>query len=540
MKNLRGFFTRVLPLLLVLSAGATAAAAGDCPGKTIVGNDNDNKIEGTCGPDKLYGLGGNDKLIGADGADKLFGGDGNDKLLGGRGADTLNGEADDDTLTGQGGGDTLKGGAGTDAASYAGSPEGVKVSLHAEGNAPAGGHAKGDELATIETLLGSSKADKLETANTFPDTTTVAGLKGSDKLIAHFLDVVDYTRSPDAIEITLGDSEAETGGHAQGDVLEQYGAAVLASRHDDVLSGDANSSTFHGMGGDDELLGYSGGDTLYGETSWNREVVGVPGSDDLSGGSDGDYLEGGPMGDSILDSEGSNTLIYTGSDSGVTVDLTNSGATASGGDAEGDTISGSFNWIYGSTHGDSLTGTPGDERFAPGAGDDIVNGDANNPLSIQTGAPSLGDQLFFLSSTSQENGVTVNLSTGAATGEGTDQITGIETVFGTEGPDSLTGAAGRQILVSSFGDDTAVDQFFGLAGSDYLGGADGDSFDGGTGDETATWENYANPGDVCDWGAGTPAAATNCENTPEDWQGPFIAGRSRAPGLAPRAGGLLP
>jgi len=85
-------------------------------GKTIIGDADRNKLEGTNGDDLILGLDGRDKLYGRLGDDKLFGGakrdrlfgeEGDDHLHGGTGRDVLNGGADDDRLVGRSGADTF-------------------------------------------------------------------------------------------------------------------------------------------------------------------------------------------------------------------------------------------------------------------------------------------------------------------------------------------------------------------------------------------------------------------------------------------------
>jgi Ca2+-binding RTX toxin-like protein len=83
-------------------------------GGQVVGNGDDDTIDGGIGNDSILGGGGNDSLLGGadddtlnggSGADRLFGGEGNDRLDGG-GHDTSEG-AGVDTLLGENGSDTL-------------------------------------------------------------------------------------------------------------------------------------------------------------------------------------------------------------------------------------------------------------------------------------------------------------------------------------------------------------------------------------------------------------------------------------------------
>lgn len=72
-------------------------------------------------------------------------------ITGGQSNDQLYGYTGDDVLVGNGGGDLLDGGEGFDAVSYINSNDGVAVNLAS--NTSSGGHATGDVLRGIESLL---------------------------------------------------------------------------------------------------------------------------------------------------------------------------------------------------------------------------------------------------------------------------------------------------------------------------------------------------------------------------------------------------
>ena len=89
----------------------------------LIGDAQNNRLEGLGGNDSLTGLDGDDVLAGGlgsdtldggNGTDTLNGGDGNDILVGGDGTDILDGGAGNDTLNGGLGGDSLTGGPGAD------------------------------------------------------------------------------------------------------------------------------------------------------------------------------------------------------------------------------------------------------------------------------------------------------------------------------------------------------------------------------------------------------------------------------------------
>ncbi len=176
----------------------------------------------------LKGFGGADTLD-ASGTSLLVdlrGGDGNDTLLGGSADDFLGGGAGSDTLSGGGGSDELIGGievdpvSDNDTASYATSNAAVNVNL-ANGQA-SGGHAAGDQLAFIDSLIGSGFADRLA-----GDTgrNTLSGLAGNDKL--------------------FGDAGADRLEGGAGDDLHSGGTGA-----DTMLGGAGNDTYFVDNAGD--------------------------------------------------------------------------------------------------------------------------------------------------------------------------------------------------------------------------------------------------------------------------------------------------
>jgi hypothetical protein len=120
----------------------------------------------------------------------------------------------------------------------------------------------------------------------------------------------------------------------------------------DTLSGSANADVIHGHRGDDILAAAAGNDAL----------KGGQGDDTLRGGTGGDALNGG---------QGHDTADYTDSPAAVTVNLF-TGATA-GGDAAGDRLR-AIEGAIGSAAGDTLTGDAGDNILAGGPGDDTLAG----------------------------------------------------------------------------------------------------------------------------------------------------------------------
>jgi Ca2+-binding RTX toxin-like protein len=433
-----------------------------------------------------------ENLIGSAHADTLTGNTGNNALSGGAGNDTLIGGGGDDIVAGGAGGDALKGGAGLDTASYTASTAGVAIDLAT--GAASGGHAAGDTLAEIENLIGSGHADTL-TGNARNNTLT--GGAGGDALHGGAgFDTASYAGSTAAVMVNLL-TGAASGGDAAGDTFTSI-ENLIGSAHADALTGNSGVNVLNGGRGNDTLAGGDGNDTLHGGDH----------EDTLTGGAGGDALHGGA---------GIDTTIYAGSTTGVTINLA-TGA-ASGGSATGDTFTGLEN-LVGSAHADTLTGNAGNNALTGGAGNDtlaggggndtLAGGDGGDTVDGGAGNDSLiggagedalhgGTGVDAASYAGSTAGVTVNLTTGAASGGHAtgDTFTSIENLLGSAHGDTLTGSTGNNVLNGGAGSDRITggagdDSLAGAAGNDTLtGGAGGDALDGGAGIDVASYAGSA-------------------------------------------------
>jgi Ca2+-binding RTX toxin-like protein len=196
--------------------------------------------------------------------------------------------------------------------------------------------------------------------------------------------------------------------------------------------GFAGNDVYNGGSGDDAFFGGAGVDTFYGGA----------GSDQVEGGAGADVLNGGSHTGNLLD-----YLSYDTSAAGVNVNLA-TGA-ASGGDAQGDTIT-NFQGVFASAFNDFLTGDATGNGLYGGAGDDVIDGGAGSDyLSGGIGT----DTLSYTAST---GGVTVNLTNNTATGGDAtgDIIIGFENVIGSSGDDVIIGSAAANVLAGGAGSDT--------------------------------------------------------------------------------------
>jgi Ca2+-binding RTX toxin-like protein len=238
-------------------------------------------------------------------------------------------------------------------------------------------------------------------------------------------------------------------------------------------------------------------------------LIGQAGDDRLLGGAGNDRLEGGNGDDQISGGTGNDTADYSNTTAGVTVNLAT--GTASGG--AGNDVLFNIEQVFGSGFNDSLTGGRGNDTLFGRGGNDLLDGGVGNDVldgeegnDIVRGG--LGDdtlrggtgnnQLFggdgvdtvdYLSATA---GVTINLATGTATGQGrNDVLSEIERIVGSRFNDTILGGAGNDFFLSGGDGNDSVnggagnDRLFGDNGNDtLLGGTNDDFINGGNGNDS--------------------------------------------------------
>ena len=178
-------------------------------------------------------------------------------------------------------------------------------------------------------------------------------------------------------------------------------------------------ATTSGTDNDDILVGTSGVDTINGGA----------GNDIIDGGAGDDWLYGGLGNDTLDGGDGFDRIDFRDSLSAVVVDFGT--GTATGQDIGTDTLQ-NIERVIGSDFDDSLTGSNTAaasynwEEFTGGLGNDTIDGGGGN------------DEVWYGRSNAS---VHVDLSTGIVTGgEGTDQLTSIEWVNGSNFSDTLLGS----------------------------------------------------------------------------------------------------
>lgn len=433
---------------------------------------------GTAARDVLIGI---EAIEGSVHDDTLTGDVWDNLLLGGNGDDALFGEQGNDTLVGGAGSDELHGGAGRDWVDYSASDAAVTVSLLTQ--SATGGHANGDRLTGISSVIGSAFNDSL-TGNDF--TNDFIGGAGNDTFVGNGAtdrfwsgagadsidggsgnDAAYYTGSTSSVSVDLLNG-TYFGGYATGDHLHDI-EHLHGSDHADMLRGSDDRNNLFGYAGNDTLFGENGNDFLSGGLG-DDSLVGGVGNDTLEGGNENDILEGGAGADVLLGGGNHARASYTGSGAAVTINL--AGFTASGGDADGDFLQGISN-LSGSQYADVLVGNAMRNSLIGGHGNDTINGaGGDDRIFGGAGHNTLigGDGNDYLLG----GGVADDIEGGA----------GDDTLDGSGGADRLLGGDGHDVLIAGFGADTLL----GGDGNDTLtSSADGDLLVGGAGRDRVSY-----------------------------------------------------
>lgn len=460
---------------MTVLTNSTGAAAGDVLvgiekvvgtgfADTLRGDGSDNEFYGRGGNDVLRGEVGNDKLYGEDGDDSLYGGDGNDLIDGGAGTDTIfytglrseytiNLAAKTITRISTGEVDTFAN------AEYAQFTDGGPVSL-------------ANAVPTTAGLTSQSWADNAGASFTIP----TSAFGDSDGNQADPYKGLSFTA-------TLSDGSALPSWLLFNPATKTFSYSALAA----TIGSNANV----------RVTASDGAASVFADFAINitqgagAAIVGTTGND---------VLVATFRAETIDAAAGADKVSYATSTAGVSVNLA-TGA-VSGGFAQGDTLTG-IEGVVGSAYDDTLTGSANADTLQGGGGSDTIDGGAGDD-TIEGGSGGdildggLGvDTLSYLLSDNGANplaGVTVNLTTGLASGgdaAGDSIVLGsFENLTGTRLDDTLTGDGGANVITGKDGSDTIYglagnDTLYGALGNDVLYGGDGnDLIDGSDGDDT--------------------------------------------------------
>jgi Ca2+-binding RTX toxin-like protein len=432
---------------------------------------------------------------------------GNVAFYGGAGDDTLQGGSGDDTLSGGSGDDTIDGGGGTDTFLLSGPKSHYTITPVGPGaytvtdNVGTDGT---DQISNIEkiqfsdgvlsltgAIIGTSNDNILTgTANS----ETIYGLGGDDTL--NGLGGNDVLYGGDGNDTLDGGSGDDTIDGGTGINTASYADAASAVTVSLLLEGSAQNT--HGAGSDtvtniQNLTGSNSGDVLIGDANGNV-ISGGSGDDTITGGSGDDTVDGGT---------GSDTFVLSGPKAHYTITPIAPGSfsvTDNVGSDGTDQITNvekiqfsdglvsllgaiigtsGNNLLTGTANADTIYGLGGDDTLSGVGGNDVLNGgDGNDSLDGGSGDDTIdgGTGTNTASYASAASAVTVSLllesSAQNTHGGGTDTLSNIQNLTGSNFADTLIGDANANVLVGGTGDDTIT------------GGSGDDTIDGGTGIDT--------------------------------------------------------
>lgn len=285
------------------------------------------------------------------------------------------------------------------------------------------------------TLLGTPLNDLL-IGTTGDD--VIAGLGGSD--VIYGLEGNDRLCGGDDNDLLLGraGNDLLDGGPGLDSALFGGSANITANLGTNTASGEGNDT----LADIENLAGSSGNDSL----------TGNGGNNILNGGLGNDQLNGAGGMDTALFFSAAFTIA-------VAADLNTGGATGQG----NDTMT-SIENLVGSNGNDILTGNAvSNILFGLGGNDTLVGMGGDDTLRGNNGI----DTASFPGAA----GVIASLTSGIATGQGSDTMSTIEGLIGSSAADTLTGSSGNDFLNGGPGNDTI----------DGAGGIDTVSFVGPTG-----------------------------------------------------------
>ncbi len=385
------------------------------------------------------------------------------------------------------------------------------------------GTAGADDLtitgAQLDALVfGAGTIDFAGGSDTLNLTTTSAQLNAlgaTDGSIVE-LETIDLSAMTTIVTVELsGQLEAFTV------LVGAISGTITTGAGDDTITGGVSNDDLSGGAGSDIIAGGDGSDDIYGGAGADN-INGGSGNDNIYGGGTeflGDTIDGGAdlnnirlESDSTFDSTVSITnitrIVFSDGGaweinvtSGDSVDFTGLSATGISvlrGDVGAEAISGTDvnDTIFGGAGADILNGGIGDDTINGEDGDDTLIG------GLGTNTINGGNDIDVVTYATATAAVTVSLAIGIAQntiGAGTDTISNVENLTGSDFNDTLTGDTNNNTIDGGIGNDTirgglGVDVMLGGVGDDTLDGSDGDevdTIDGGADTDTLTYSAAA-------------------------------------------------
>ncbi|MFN0192763.1 MAG: hypothetical protein ACKVP5_12455 [Aestuariivirga sp.] len=444
--------------------------------ENVIGSSRNDDIEGNSAANRLEGRNGNDKLVGRDGADVLLGGENDDILSGGLGVDTLNGGNGSDT-------------ASFDVLDVAAIVNNVGVTVNLATNTHLGADAAGDNMISIENVIGSKFDDVLVGDG---NANILEGNLGRDSLIGNGgLDTFVYRHADDAVagesvdggadigDTIFVDSQDSTvdlrnvdilgvedlkirgsvdigiaGGVMQGGITEaiSFGFSDTLSVHG--ASADLSSFLFTSWsdGADAiNLFGTSGNDTLTG-SNFSESFFGSVGADFMRGNGGNDIYELDNALDQTIEAAGGgtdsvNASISHGLRANIEKLVLTGTASINGGGNDLD------NQIDGNSGGNILNGFAGEDDMRGRGGNDTYHVDNAGDRALEAFNEGTDRVISTVDFTLGSNVENLNLTGAALSGTGNSLF---NTIFGNGNDNRIDGRGGNDTMNGGAGGDTYV------------------------------------------------------------------------------------
>jgi len=405
----------------------------------LIGDDNDNQLQGGQGADILDGGAGYDlvrydyysngsvtvSLMDASinttlgivftntatgdtlaNFERVYGSGYSDFIYGDGNANRLDGNGGDDVLEGMAGADQLYGGGGNNTASYA------NAGLAAAGSATTAVGQGVIATLTPSFSTGPSVFNSGDAAgDTYFDINTLVGSTFNDVLIGNANNnVLEGSDGDDVLEGLTG-ADFFNGGTGSDTVSYAHSTVGVTADISNIITGtnDATGDQFFGI---ENITGSIFDDALYGDGN-NNILDGNLGTNTLNGGG------------------GFDTASYLNAIGGVTIDLEVGTVNGAG---RNDTLI-NIERVIGSVHDDTIIGSAGDDWIDAGQGADNIDGGLGN------------DTLSYLTAIS---GVVVTIN---GTNSQSDSISNINNLYGSSYGDVLTGDGADNIIEGGLGND---------------------------------------------------------------------------------------
>ena len=285
----------------------------DSPFRHIYGGNGDDVFKAVVDDSIMHAFGGDDTVYGSKENDVIYGNEGNDTVYAGNGNDFVYGGAGNDIIDGGEGNDLLYGGFGDDTYIFDKNC-GTDVINDTEGTSVI--------KLTNEVSLADLRIDSVG------EDVVISIRDTDDKLI-----ITDFKQNPDNYVLRIGDEEISVKDNITAEEKEflsgsenydyivnenktviaggESGDRIIGSGMDEYILGDSDSDQLLAGGGNDVIFGGSGDDYINGGDGDDIIDAGT-GNDFIDGGSGNDIyiFKPGYGADSIMDSEGVNTVMF--------------------------------------------------------------------------------------------------------------------------------------------------------------------------------------------------------------------------------------